>query len=480
MISERIYPLFSRKLEEQNEIEILKAIDKDYVLDTKIKYRVILSFDDITKRDNFISTHPDLKILKQFELIPSISLDLTREQIQEYSNEELIKTIEEDQKLYLSLLDVIEKIGLNQYRLSKNAQTGYNIRVGIVDNGINEDFDTFAGVDVVHYSLNSLDIRKKKSEITHGTLMANIIVNQYLDDNNNIIGIAPDSKIIDFDISNDKEEYFFSDILGIFDLIIKNKIIVDVLLNSFTTLHPSDGKDILSLACILLVDNGIVIVCPAGNFGPENFTIGSPGAAEKVITFGSYTKKGKISYFSGRGPTLDERIKPDFCLPGSKIEIPLSEENRIVLSGTSVSAAIGAGIIAIIKELDLTMSYIRVFATLKRASKSLNYENISQGSGTIYVPELFKEIDFKKIALKTVKGVKLKREKGKLEKSKVEKKETKTKKEKEEKPLSYNYMLLKSFSVSLQFITLLILMFYIFYYLEIIITFFTRIFTGGS
>jgi hypothetical protein len=126
------------------------------------------------------------------------------------------------------------------------------------------------------------------------------------------------------------------------------------------------------------------------------------------------------------------------------------------------------------------MSYIRVFATLKRASKSLNYENISQGSGTIYIPELFKEIDFKKIALKTVKGVRLKREKGKLEKSKVEKEETKTKKEKEEKPLSYNYMLLKSFSVSLQFITLLILIFYIFYYLELIITFFTRIFTGWS
>ena len=476
MISERIYPLFSKKLE-QNELEILKAIDKDYILDTKKKYRVILSFDDVSKRDNFVSKYNDLKILKQFELIPSISLDLTKEQIQEYSNEELIKLIEEDQKVYLSLLDVIEKIGLNQYRSSKNALTGNNIRIGIIDNGINEDFDTFAGVDVVHYSLN---VGKQKSEITHGTLIANIIVNQYLDDNNNIIGIAPDSKIIDFDISNDKEEYFFSDILGIFDFIIKNKISVDVLLISFTTLHPSDGKDISSLACILLVDNGIVIVCPAGNFGPENYTIGSPGAAEKVITFGSYTKKGKISYFSGRGPTLDERIKPDFCLPGSKIEIPLSEENRIVLSGTSVSAAIGAGIIAIIKELDRTMSYIRVFATLKRASKSLNYENISQGSGTIYIPELFKEIDFKKIALKTVKGVRLKREKGKLEKSKVEKEETKTKKEKEEKPLSYNYMLLKPFSVSLQFITLLILIFYIFYYLELIITFFTRIFTGWS
>jgi len=480
MNSERIYPLFSKKLVEQNELEILKAIDKNYVLETEKKYRIILSFDDISKRDSFVFKYNDLKILKQFELIPSISLDLKKEQIQELVKVELIKLIEEDQKAYLSLLDVIEKIGLNQYRSSKNALTGNNIRIGIIDNGINENFDTFAGVDVVHYSLNSLDIKKQKSEITHGTLMANIVVNQYLDDNNNIIGIAPDSKIIDFDISNDKEEYFFSDILSIFDLIIKNKISVDVLLISFTTLHPSDGKDILSLACNFLVDNGIVIVSPAGNFGPENFTIGSPAAAEKVITFGSYTKKGKISYFSGRGPTLDERIKPDFCLPGSKIEIPLSEENRIVLSGTSVSAAIGAGIIAIIKELDRKMSYIRIFATIKRASKSLNYENISQGSGTIYIPELFKDIDFKKIAPKTVKGVRLKREKGKLEKFKVEKEETKTKKEKLEKPLSYNYMLLKSFSVSLQFITLLILIFYIFYYFENIITFFTRFFTGGS
>ena len=49
--------------------------------------------------------------------------------------------------------------------------------------------------------------------------MANIIVNQFLDESNNIIGIAPNAKLFDFNISNSKEQYFFSDILKIFDYI---------------------------------------------------------------------------------------------------------------------------------------------------------------------------------------------------------------------------------------------------------------------
>ena len=434
MNSEKIYPLFLKKLENQTEDQILEIFNEDDKSAKVEKFRIIISFKEISKRDEFVLKNKNLEILKQFDLIPSISLNLTRDQIESLQDNNLIKRIEEDQKLYLSMLHVIEEIGLNNYRRSKKPYLGKNIIIGIIDNGINQVYDSFKGVKINHYSFNE---RNKKEKITHGTLMANIIVNQFQDENKNIIGIAPDAKIIDFDIYNSKEQYFFSDILGVFDDIIQKNIKVDILLIPFTTLHPSDGKDSLSLYCNLFVDKGFIIVCPAGNFGPESYTIGSPSAAEKVFTIGSYTKDKKISYFSGRGPTLDERIKPDFCLPGSKIEIPLSEGVRAKLSGTSVSAAICAGLIALIKESNPKMLYRNIFTIIKKACITLGYQNISQGSGTILISNIFK---------------------------------------KEEKAMSYNQMMLKALGISIEYFIFFIILFYLIYYFDLILRLFTRIF----
>jgi len=450
MNSEKIFPLFLKKLENQTKNQILEIFNDDDKSAKVEKFRIIISFKDISKRDDFIFKNKNLEILKQFDLIPSISLNLTRGQIQNLQHNNLIKRIEEDQKLYLSMLDVIEDIGLNSYRKYKKSYTGKKIIIGIIDNGINRVYDTFKGVEINRYSLIE---RNKKAKITHGTLMANIIVNQFQDENKNIIGIAPDAKIIDFDISNSNEQYFFSDILEIFDYIVQNNIKVDILLIPFTTLHPSDGNDSLSLCCNLLVDKGIIIVCPAGNFGPESYTIGSPSAAEKVITIGSYTKDKKISYFSGRGPTLDERIKPDFCLPGSKIEISLSEGIRVNISGTSVSAAIFAGLIALIKESNPKISYLKIFAIIKKACINLGYQNISQGSGTILISNIFKTIKVRKVKDKEVETIK-----------------------KEEKSMSYNHMMLKALGISIEYFIIFIIIFYLVYYFDLILKLFIRIF----
>jgi len=223
--------------------------------------------------------------------------------------------------------------------------------------------------------------------------MASIISNQFKNSDENLIGIAPHVKIHDFNVSNSKDKYYFSHILEFFDIIVKEKVMIEVLLISFITSSPSDGKDILSLSCNALADKGIIIVSPAGNFGPETQSIGSPGAAKKVITFGTLEKELTIPEFSGRGPTLDERIKPDFLLPGSKIDVPLSQNFRVSVTGTSVSASLGAGIIALIKEYDPTVSYDEIIKLLEKSSIDLDYDNNAQGYGTLNLPRIFKTLD---------------------------------------------------------------------------------------
>ena len=74
-----------------------------------------------------------------------------------------------------------------------------------------------------------VNIKNKDNNISHGTLMANLIGNHLLDDNGIVIGIAPNAKIYDFDISNLKEEYYFSNIMEVFDFILINNIKLDVI-----------------------------------------------------------------------------------------------------------------------------------------------------------------------------------------------------------------------------------------------------------
>jgi len=420
MCPEKIYPLFLHKIESQVETQILKELIISDPQKFSQKYRVIISFDDVLKRDNFLTEHDNLETLKQFDLIPAISLYLTKQEIEDFKENEHIKRIEEDQNLYLSLLEVNEIIGLSKYRKSVSSKNGKGIIISIIDNGINKN---------------------NEKEITHGTLMANIITNYYVDDNYIPIGIAPDAELIDLDISNTEESYFFSDVLEKFDLIINNSMSIDILLISLTTLHPSDGQDILSIACNLLTNKGLIIVCPAGNFGPESYTIGSPSAAENVITIGSLTKDMTIAYYSGRGPTLDERTKPDFCLPGSKIEIPLSKDQRITFSGTSAAAAIGAGIIALIKESNPHLSHNSILEIIKNSSINLNYQTISQGYGTTNIIRIFKQLETQ------------------------QKKET----------LPYTYLVKRSLWVTIELISILIGLFYLIYFFNLMRIFYNWI-----
>jgi len=416
MAGKKIYPYFLEKMQKSN---------------SKEEFRVIISFEDTTKRDDFLSRHKNLAILKKFDVIPSINLHLTFEQIKNLEKDELIFNIEQDQKLYLSILDVNEILELNDYRKSQISYTGRNVKIGIIDNGINKTYDSISDIEIDKFDFidEKESVVIKKTDISHGTTMASIIGNQYKDSYYSFLGIAPNAKFIDFNISVSNNEYYFSNILEIFDLINSQSIKIDILLISFITLNPSDGNDILSLACNLLVDKGIIIVCPAGNFGPESYSIGSPSAAKKVITVGSLTKNLDISNFSSRGPTLDERLKPDFCLPGSKIEVPLSNELGIRVSGTSVSAAFCVGIIALLKEFNPNASYNEILNLMQKASSDLSYDQNSQGYGIINIVNVFKKLDLY-----------------------------------QEKVLPYKDLIKRSFKFTIEFTFILILIYYIFYF----------------
>ncbi len=128
---------------------------------------------------------------------------------------------------------------------------------------------------------------------------------------------------------------------------------VDVLTSSLGyNLFDDEGMDytkaelngttaIISKAANGALERGIVVVCSAGNEGSNSWrTITPPADVNGVIAVGSVTSSGTLSSFSSRGPTADNRIKPDVVAMGSGVSVIRPNGTNGFASGTSLAAPI--------------------------------------------------------------------------------------------------------------------------------------------
>ncbi|WP_423800218.1 S8 family serine peptidase [Neobacillus sp. SAB-20_R2A] len=60
---------------------------------------------------------------------------------------------------------------------------------------------------------------------------------------------------------------------------------------------PHKGEDLLDMTVNAAVDAGVVVAISAGNEGPGNYTVGSPGTADKVITVAATTNSHSFAMF---------------------------------------------------------------------------------------------------------------------------------------------------------------------------------------
>jgi subtilisin family serine protease len=116
-----------------------------------------------------------------------------------------------------------------------------------------------------------------------------------------------------------------------------------------------------------LTAKGCMVIIAAGNSGPEEDTIGSPGCSPDAITVAAIDRTGKVADFSSRGGTK-YRSKPDVCAPGvliysgtSRISPMATEEPQagygyVAISGTSMATPHVSGLVALLRQKYPNMS----------------------------------------------------------------------------------------------------------------------------
>jgi len=158
-------------------------------------------------------------------------------------------------------------------------QSGYDgsgIVISIIDTGIDLNHPDLDGQIIGGYDFVDNDEIPEDTN-GHGTQVAGIIAS-----NGNLKGIAPNSKILMYKVSEDGESVPSHLIIKAIEKSIEdNADIINISLGINQTNTKID--QVVNKA----VKNNIFVVTAAGNFGPELSTIGSPGINPNAITVGA-------------------------------------------------------------------------------------------------------------------------------------------------------------------------------------------------
>jgi len=158
---------------------------------------------------------------------------------------------------------------------------GSGIIISVIDTGVDFNHPDLLGLGLDGKIIGGYDFvdndETPQDSNGHGTQVAGIIAS-----NGNLKGIAPNSKILAYRVSEDGESVSSNLIIKAIEKSISdNADIINISLGINQTNTKID--QIVTKA----IQNNIFVVTAAGNFGPEPNTIGSPGLNPNAITVGA-------------------------------------------------------------------------------------------------------------------------------------------------------------------------------------------------
>lgn len=323
-------------------------------------------------------------------ILPFMVVETSAVGVRSLAAEPYILQVWEDLPVY-ALLDVsVPKIGAP--RAWEQGWTGKDVRVAVLDTGI--DFNHPDLKDRVAASVDFTGKGEASDGHGHGTHVASIVAGSGAASGGKYRGVAPDARLYVAKVLDDRGAGRMSNVIAGLEWAAEQR--VQVVNLSLGADIPCDGTDALSTACDAVVDLGLVTCVAAGNTGPREGTVGSPGCARKVVTVGATTDNDQVAAFSSRGPTKDGRVKPDICFPGEGIVAARAagttmgsviDEHYVAASGTSMATPHCAGAVALLLQAEPELTAEQVKTRLMETAVDLGLDPNAQGAGRADVAE---------------------------------------------------------------------------------------------
>jgi len=275
--------------------------------------------------------------------------------------------------------------------------TGKGVTVAVLDTGIDATHPDLATqlAGAKNFTGESAD-----DVVGHGTHVASTIAGTGAASDGKYKGVAPDAKLYDGKIC---------EVWGCQDSAIvaglewaANEVKANVVNFSIGGQDSPEIDPVEEAVNRLTAATGTLFVVAAGNEGPGDRSIASPGSADAALTVGAVDKQDQLAFFSSRGPRVgDGAVKPDVTAPGAGIVAAKSKDSSIgepvgdkylQLSGTSMATPHTAGAAALLVQEHPSWKAPELKGTLMGSAKvAAGQTAFQQGAGRIDLTKAIKQ-----------------------------------------------------------------------------------------
>ncbi|MER5695825.1 S8 family serine peptidase [Streptomyces mirabilis] len=295
-----------------------------------------------------------------------------------------------DGKVQASLDVSVPQIGAPE--VWKSGYDGKGIKVAVLDTGVDTGHPDLAGK--IAESQSFVPDEGVQDGFGHGTHVASTIVGSGAASGGRYKGVAPGAELAVGKVLDTTGHGQDSWIIAGMEWAAKSGAkIVSMSLGGDAT-GPSD---ILSETVDKLSEStGTLFVIAAGNSGPSEQTVGTPGIADSALTVGAVDKSDKLASFSSRGPRAgDYAVKPEITAPGVAITAARAagtsmpggtpvDDYYTTASGTSMATPHVAGAAALVAQAHPDWTGQQIKQALATTAKTMPDADVfEQGDGRV-------------------------------------------------------------------------------------------------
>jgi serine protease AprX len=320
-----------------------------------------------------------LAVTRRFSIVNGFAASATRSQIEALARAPGVAQVEANGVFRASNDEAQAAFGVSKARLDLPSLDGAGVAIAVLDSGVDAAHsDLDQGKVIAFEDLTPNDRAQPYDDNGHGTHVSATAAGDGDGSGGGFRGVAPGASIVSVKVLNASLKGSGSVVIAGIDWVVANRNSFGVPIRMIVlSLQDelgacSGGTDTVSTAVNEAHALGLLVVVAAGNGGPGTCSIGAPAAAAGAFTVGAMADSSeggfRLAPFSGRGPTLDGRIKPDVVAPGVGITSASRGSGYEARSGTSMAAPFVAGVAALMLDANAGLSSQQLKDTIRNSS----------------------------------------------------------------------------------------------------------------